>query len=159
MNRLNLTCLAIGLLGSTQVIGYLANLPLLRGIGLASGLAPYPKVFCEADGYEPFAARFFLSGINEQREKVSIEFTPELYNKLNGPYLRRNVYGAALAYAPRLSPELHQELMQSLPALAQELELPPLRDVTLTVQPRSGEKVTHYNYPVPDLLPAPPPNY
>ena len=58
-NTLAIIVLAIGL---TQMAGYLTGWKILRGIGLASGIAPFPKVFSEADGYEPFAATFRLLG-------------------------------------------------------------------------------------------------
>lgn len=32
----------------------------------------------------------------------SVELTPELYSKIQGPYNRRNVYGAAISYGPAL---------------------------------------------------------
>ena len=149
--RTTWVCLLIVLVGSTQIIGYLIGSPGLGGLGVVSGIAPYPKVFCEAEGYEPFAARFQLSGTTAEGLPQTIELTPEIYQKMGGPYLRRNVYGASLAYAPRLSPALRQQLFQSLPELARELGLPSLKDVTLTVLPRAGEKERAYAYSVPDL--------
>ena len=144
---LSLVCL----IGSFQVIGYATGSQALRGIGLVSGFAPFPKVFCEADGYEPFAARFVLSGQLASGESIDIEMTPEIYSRLSGPYIRRNVYGAALAYAPRLPKELRQELHSHLPQLFKELGLPELSDTKLTVYPREGEGEESYTFEIANL--------
>lgn len=98
--------LLILLIGCLQFAGYLLNVPALRGIGAACGFAPYTKVFSDVDGFETFAAEFSLVLSDPSGAETSIEVTPEFYQKLRGPYNRRNVYGAALSYAPRLPEEL-----------------------------------------------------
>ena len=140
-NRLAILLLVIG---SLQMIGYLTNLRVLRGIGLASGIAPFPKVFCAAHGYEAFAATFFLEGTLANGELWSQPLTPEFYSRLRGPYNRRNVYGAALAFAPRLPQELRDELLrESLAPMSQlrrELGVPAdLREIRVRIVPRVGE--------------------
>ncbi|HEY1582492.1 MAG TPA: hypothetical protein VGF73_05295 [Chthoniobacterales bacterium] len=79
---------------------------MLRGIGAASVVAPSPNVFCDVNGLEGFASTFtlqFRSGSGPARE---IAITPELYSRLRGPYDRRNAYGAALSYGPKLPDSL-----------------------------------------------------
>ena len=138
----------VGITGCLQVAGYALDSPTLRGLGLASGISPFPKVFCEAEGYEPFAATFALSGLDPSGKRVEIPLTPELYSRLSGPYMRRNVYGAALAYAPRLSDELRTSIYAELGQLVEELELPELQELTLIVRPRTGEQTPLYTYPL-----------
>jgi hypothetical protein len=41
-----------------------------------------------------------------------LELTPEVYAKLRGPYNRRNVYGAALAFGPVLPVEMRNAVMK-----------------------------------------------
>ena len=94
------------------MVGYIFNLPMVRGIGLLSGIAPFTKVFCEADGYEAFAASFYLHGQKADGTTWSRRLDPEWYAQLQGPYNRRNVYGAALAFAPRLPHELRDTLLK-----------------------------------------------
>ena len=53
-------------------------------------------------GLETFASEFTLSFQLSNGTKRELPITPELYQRLTGPYNRRNVYGAALAYAPRM---------------------------------------------------------
>lgn len=91
---------ALLLVGLTQMTGDLFGNRVLKGIGAATAMAPCPKVFCEMNGLEPFASSFALVADGEERKALPI--TPELYSRLRGPYNRRNVYGAAIAAAPRL---------------------------------------------------------
>lgn len=108
MVRRNLLAVAVLLAGCLQMAGYLTERPVLRGIGAASGFAPFPKVFSDVDGFETFAADFTLRGLDGEGRAFALEITPEVYARLEGPYNRRNVYGAALSYAPRLPEPLWQ---------------------------------------------------
>lgn len=92
--------------GHLQMLGYLIDAPALRGLGAASAAAPFPKVFSDVDGFETFAADFFLRGLDGEGQPFELAITPALYSRLAGPYNRRNVYGAALSYAPRLPESL-----------------------------------------------------
>lgn len=137
--------MAVGLLltGSLQMAGYLAGSKVLRGVGLASGVAPFPKVFCEADGYEAFAATFSLSGVRDGAV-WSRPLDAEWYSSLRGPYNRRNVYGATLAFAPRLPAELRQALLNEAlrpgSRLRGELGIPEdVRELKIVITPRAGE--------------------
>ena len=102
--------IAILCIGCLQFVGYLLGNATLRGIGAACGFAPYTKVFSDVDGFETFAADFSLALKNTAGETTVIEVTPEFYRQLEGPYNRRNVYGAALSYAPRLPVALWQSV-------------------------------------------------
>ena len=107
---INLAAAILLLVGLTQILGYVFNVPLLKGIGFASVIAPFPKVFSDVEGLETFASEFTLLLANNN--KVSeLKITPELYSKFAGPYNRRNVYGAALAYAPRLKKEIWEMVL------------------------------------------------
>ncbi len=96
--------IALGLimLGSIQMIGDLANIPILKGIGQATNASPAPKVFTSQKGYETFSKRFFFEVTDKQGERQIIEITPHNYQHLKGPYNRRNMYGATISYAPVL---------------------------------------------------------
>lgn len=84
------------------MIGYVTGSRVLRGVGAASAMSPLPKVFSDVDGLETFASEFTLSYRRADGVRDSLRITPEIYGRLGGPYNRRNVYGAALSYAPRL---------------------------------------------------------
>jgi hypothetical protein len=82
--------------------GYVTGSMPLRGVGAASAASPLPKVFSDVDGLETFASEFTLRYRRGDGALIETPITPELYGRLAGPYNRRNVYGAALSYAPRL---------------------------------------------------------
>lgn len=90
------------LLGLLTMIGDLARIAWLKGFGAATVASPAPKVFSAVKGYETYSTRFFLEWKDRDGASQSVELTPELYSRLQGPYNRRNVYGAALAYGPVL---------------------------------------------------------
>jgi hypothetical protein len=89
-----------------QMTGYLTGSVDLRGIGAATAASPLPKVFSDVDGLETFASEFVLRYRQSDGRLIETAITPKLYGRLAGPYNRRNVYGAALSYAPRLPREL-----------------------------------------------------
>ena len=93
------------LVALSQMAGDALGIRWLRGLGAATVAAPLPKVFSDVAGLETFASRFDLEVTTPEGTDVR-EITPELYGRLGGPYNRRNVYGAALSYAPRLPPVL-----------------------------------------------------
>lgn len=64
-----------------------------------------------------------------------MRLTPEINGRLRGPYQRRNVYGAALAYGPILPPELRDPVMRR--ALCGERPL--LRELGIDPAEVSGE--------------------
>ena len=103
----NFAALVLTALGCLQMVGYVAQARALRGLGAALGCAPLPKVFSDVDGLETFASTFTLRWRDPAGEH-SLVITPEVYARLGGAYNRRNVYGAALSYGPRLPRPLWQ---------------------------------------------------
>lgn len=89
-------------LGLVQMAGDLAGIAALKGIGAASGASPAPKVFSAVRGLETYSTRFFLEWTDAAGAPRNLELTPQVYARIRGPYNRRNVYGAALAYGPVL---------------------------------------------------------
>ena len=151
----NRLALCILLLGLTRMAGYLMDNRALQGLGAASGLAPFPKVFCDSDGYEAFTATCVLSGQKPDGTREEIPLTPERYARLQGPYQRRNAYGAALIFAPRMPENLRLSLLQQQMApgspLWQELGLPDnWTAAQLTIHPRPGQAGSyHYSLSTP----------
>ncbi len=94
--------LGVGLL---QMAGAILQLPLVAGLGAATNASPHPKVFSAIYGLETFSTRFFLEWTDHGGKSHSLQITPAQYRKIRGPYNRRNVYGAALAYGPVLATE------------------------------------------------------
>jgi hypothetical protein len=106
LRRRNAIAVVICVTGCLQMTGYISGSVVLRGLGAATAASPLPKVFSDVDGLETFASEFTLRYRKPDRAGVEMAITPELYGRVGGPYNRRNVYGAALSYAPRLPREL-----------------------------------------------------
>jgi hypothetical protein len=132
----NILSCALLLVGLTQMAGDLLGNRNLKGIGAATVVSPCPKVFCEMDGLEPFASTFIITA--KGQNSVSFPVTPELYSRLNGPYNRRNVYGAAIAAAPRLPEPIRRSVFTYAFApggpLRRDLALPEGTRIMLTVR-------------------------
>jgi sterol desaturase/sphingolipid hydroxylase (fatty acid hydroxylase superfamily) len=90
------------LLGLMQMTGSVLGLDALKAIGLAIGASPAPKVFCSVRGLETFSSSFVIEWRDRSGHRHAEDLTPALYANLRGPYNRRNVYGAVLAYGPVL---------------------------------------------------------
>jgi hypothetical protein len=84
----------------------------LKGVGAATTVSPAPKVFSSVKGLETYSTRFYVEWTDRAGVAHSLRITPELYARLRGPYNRRNVYGAALAYGPVLPDRLREPVMR-----------------------------------------------
>ena len=89
-------------LGSLQIAADALGMSWLKGLAAATQVAPAMKVFTAHQGYETHAAQFALSWRDRGGKRHTLMLDPETYAKLDGPYNRRNVYGAAFAYGPLL---------------------------------------------------------
>ena len=107
-NRIAKVLLAIGLM---QMTGFVTGSRIVRGLGAATAASPLPKVFSDVRGHETFAADFAIL-YEANGAMVRVPITPELYARLRGPYNRRNVYGAALSYGPRLPRDLWESVFR-----------------------------------------------
>ena len=97
----------LALLGFAQMAGDIFCSPTLKSIAAATAASPAPKVFSAVNGLETFSTRFFVEWSDATGAYHSVELTPERYAHLRGPYNRRNVYGAVLAYGPVLESDTH----------------------------------------------------
>ena len=152
MKARNVMAILLLIVGMSQMVGYVTGLRVLRGIGLASGVAPFPKVFCAGDGFEAFAASFYVEGDSPGGELWSRKVDPEWYAQMRGPYNRRNVYGAALAFAPRLPEDLRDAILEEAlkpgSAMRSELGIPSdLTSLRVRIIPRDGESDGPWTFP------------
>ena len=117
--------ISIGLL---QIVGYVTGLRALRGVGLALCSAPLPIVFTEVRGVETFASDFFIQFEDSLGNEHSLPITPKMYSRLEGPYNRRNIYGAAISYGPVLPDSIWKAVLNygvCKGTLVQELGIDP----------------------------------
>jgi hypothetical protein len=101
------------LLGLAQMTGHGLGIDGLRAAGAVTAASPAPKVFTEVRGYETFSKRFVIVWTDPQGRERRETITPEMYSRLDGPYNRRNVYGAAIAYGPVMPPRLRDPALRA----------------------------------------------
>jgi hypothetical protein len=92
--------------GCAQMLGDVLRIPVLKAFGAATAASPAPKVFTAQDGFETYANKFYLEWQDDAGRKHVLELTPQTYSGVQGPYNRRNVYGAVMSYAPVLDANL-----------------------------------------------------
>jgi hypothetical protein len=133
---------ALLVLGLAQMVGSLLHLPALRALAAATGASPAPKVFSAVQGLETFSTSFFLDIVDAGGSTRSVPLTADLYARLRGPYNRRNVYGAVLAFGPvlasdpRTAPMFQSVLDRSLCGAR-----PLLRELGLAADPTASVRV------------------
>jgi hypothetical protein len=93
---------ALTMVGFAQMAGDIFHVPALKAVATATAASPAPRVFSAVKGLETFSTRFFIEWSDATGSEHSVEITSERYAHLRGPYNRRNVYGAVLAYGPVL---------------------------------------------------------
>jgi len=104
--------LAVLLIGLLQMAGDATGVRALKGLGAATTAAPAPKVFSAVSGYETYTTGFFVEWDDERGARNSVPITAERYQGLRGPYNRRNVYGAVLAYGPVMPADLRDPVIR-----------------------------------------------
>ena len=108
----NIFAAALLVLGMMQMIGDISGIAAIKGIAAATAASPAPKVFSAVRGLETFSTRFILEWDDRAGQAHAMELTPQTYAKMRGPYKRRNIYGAVLAYGPVLPAELREPVMR-----------------------------------------------
>ena len=144
--------IALLTLGLLQMAGDVLHIPAVKAIAAATAASPAPKVFSAVRGLETYSTRFFVEWNDSSGGLHSIEITPQRYAHLAGPYNRRNVYGAVLAYGPvfqtdpRLAPMFdsvsRHALCGSAPLL-RELQIDPKNvsgNLHIRLEPRAGSQ-------------------
>jgi hypothetical protein len=100
---------ALALVGFAQMAADLLHLNAIKALAAATAASPAPKVFSAVRGLETYSSRFYIESANGGTHAEPVEITPELYARLRGPYNRRNVFGAVLAYGPVLVSDSHTQ--------------------------------------------------
>jgi hypothetical protein len=132
--------IVLTILGLAQMAGDLTGIVPLKAVAAATMASPAPKVFSAVRGLETYSTRFYL-----EWDGGRAELTPQLYSRMRGPYNRRNVYGAALAYAPVIPAALRDPVMRSAlcgqAPLLREMGLQPHGPVTVVLEPVPGTSI------------------
>jgi len=136
---------ALLVLGLAQMAGDLALSAPLKALGAATAASPAPKVFCALRGHETISTAVRLE-YESEGEWLAASFPTPGHERLHGPYNRRNVYGAVIAYGPVLDASLLESswrygLCGQAPIL-DELGLPELKGLRkrFVYEARDGRK-------------------
>ena len=153
------TALVLGI-GSLQIIGFLTQIDAIRNIGRLTSASPLPFVFSDFRGLETYSLEFNITAEGTDGRSITKLITPKLYGEFKGPYNRRNVYGAVLAYGPKLTEPTEKPMVDSVlkygfcntGPLAEMFESStPLRKVVITATSKArnaeGPFVTEVNCP------------
>ncbi|QQR84973.1 MAG: hypothetical protein IPJ76_10105 [Flavobacteriales bacterium] len=97
--------------GFLRIAGWLLQSGTVKGLGAITAASPLPIVFTEVKGVETFASDVYVVYENSNNSTLRVRITPSVYSKLNGPYNRRNVFGAAIAYGPVLDEDLWRSVL------------------------------------------------
>jgi hypothetical protein len=106
-------CYLLVLVGLLQIIGHATRVKAIKGLGAVSTASPLPLVFTAVKGLETYTLEFKLEYTIQDHQTKVLDITPEVYSKFNGPYNRRNIYGAAFAYAPILPDTLRNAVFHN----------------------------------------------
>jgi hypothetical protein len=126
--------IALLALGMLQMTADLLHLRALKGAAAATAASPAPKVFSSVRGLETYSSQFFVEWTDESGMFHSIKIRPETTTGLRGPYNRRNVYGAVLAYGPVLQSDPSvRPMFESISRYALCGDAPLLRELGIPV--------------------------
>lgn len=147
--RANIAACLLLVVGLLQMTGDLAGIAALKGLGAATMLSPAPKVFTAHKGHETYSVRFIVSWKDRSGEEHKLEITPEVYGKVQGPYQRRNVYGAVLSYGPVFVTDPNgKPIFDSVSRFALSGEAPLLREIGVDPATVAGPVTIHYVPPL-----------
>lgn len=89
--------------GSLQLVGWATGWTALQRLGQLTAASPLPLVFSTHQGWESFSPRFVIDVKYRDGKMQHVPVEPRVYAELPGPYNRRNVYGAVMAFGPLLA--------------------------------------------------------
>jgi hypothetical protein len=114
MKRTDAAALAVVAIGCVSMVGFAVGSKSLRGVGAMTAASPLPLVFSQFRGLETFAARFSAELERTDGSTRRFEITPAMYAELDGPYNRRNAYGAVIAFGPVLTEPNERAMVTSV---------------------------------------------
>lgn len=145
VKRGNIAAAILLVVGLAQMTGDLTGQLWLKALASTTMCSPCPKVFTAHKGLETYATQFFVEWTDTAGVPHSMEVTPEVYARIQGPYNRRNIYGAVLSYGPVLATDKKtEELFNSVSKYALAGESPLLKE--LGIDPASVDGNVRVRY-------------
>jgi sterol desaturase/sphingolipid hydroxylase (fatty acid hydroxylase superfamily) len=87
-------------LGCMSTFGYMLSFSNIRSIGFMTVASPLPLVFSVHNGIETFSTSYNITVQFYDNTTEKINLDNSLYDKLKGPYNRKNMYGIVLSHGP-----------------------------------------------------------
>lgn len=141
------------ILGLAQMTGAILNIAPLKGLAAGTAASPAPKVFSSVKGLETFSTTFELRWQDPHGRHMRKPLTYEVYPQLQGPYNRRNIWGAMLAYGPVLASEpLMQPMFKDIITYGLCGHAPVLRE--LGIDPAHAQNMSIHYTPRPGTHPT-----
>lgn len=100
--KYTLAAIFLCFLATVKVVADVFALERLSAVAAITNVTPAMKVFTAQHGYETYSSVFELTVHYDNGKTITSELNPRNYSGLRGPYNRRNVYGALIAYGPVL---------------------------------------------------------
>lgn len=145
MSRWKPSAALLLVVGLSQMAADLVGCVPGRALASATLLAPAPRVFSSVQGLETYSTRFFIAWTDTHGEARELELTPETTARLRGPYNRRNVWGAVLAYGPVLvANERTRPMFDAATAYGLTGDAPVLRELGIDPASVSGDLRIRY---------------
>lgn len=100
--KYTLAAIILVFFATIKVVADVFGFERLGAVAAVTNVTPAMKVFTAHHGYETYSSVFELTVHYVDGRTVTAELNPANYSGLRGPYNRRNVYGALIAYGPVL---------------------------------------------------------
>lgn len=97
-----LAAVTLCLFATIKIVADVSGFERLSAVAAITNVAPAMMVFTAQNGYETYSSVFELTVHYIDGRTITTELNPSNYSGLRGPYNRRNVYGALIAYGPVL---------------------------------------------------------
>lgn len=100
--------------GTMNSIAFIVHYDGFKDMGFVSVSSPLPLVFSAYNGHETYSTEFNISVSYKNDTNVTVHMDGNLYNKIKGPYNRRNIYGAVFSHGPFFNNDKLIEMRQSV---------------------------------------------
>ncbi len=87
---------------SIKVVADVFGWTNISSLSAATNLSPAMKVFTAHKGYETYSSDYSIEVNHIDGESKTVNLDSNTYKNISGPYNRRNVFGASIAYGPLL---------------------------------------------------------
>jgi sterol desaturase/sphingolipid hydroxylase (fatty acid hydroxylase superfamily) len=98
-NSINWKTYLLLFIGLISTVGYISNTPVIKGIGYATAASPLPLVFSVYNGVETFSTVYNVT-VNSSNGIHHMTLNNTMYDKIRGPYNRRNMFGVLFSHGP-----------------------------------------------------------